>query len=268
MRYAAFIFLACSFLQAQTLNQLSPAEKAAGWKLLFDGKTFQNWADPTKKSPPGDAWSIEDNCLKANTRPKIREDLFSVDKFHNFELEFDWKISKAGNSGVKYRIQRALPVGPRSIYSDAKRFEETVLAELKNPHTTRQTMQEEYVVGFEYQVIDDAENKDAKSTNLHTAGALYDMVAPTNVVLKPVGEFNHSRIVLKDNHVEHWLNGTKVVDAMLNSEAVKKSVAKRWTAGSPMYHLLVDQPERKCPISLQNHNDAAWFRNIKIRPLD
>lgn len=267
MKYSLLLLLLCPALFAQADNQLTAAEKAAGWKLLFDGKTFQNWADPSKRNPPGDAWSIEDGSLKANAKPKIREDLFSVDKYDNFELQFDWRISPAGNSGVKYRIQKAFPVGKKESYPGATKFEQMVNEELKNPHTRREQMQEEYVVGFEYQVIDDIANTDAKSTNLHTAGALYDMVAPSNVKLKPVGEFNHSLMIVKDDHVEHWLNGVKVVDAMLNSDAVKTSVARRWTSSSPLYHLLVDQPEKKCFISLQNHNDAAWFRNIKIRPL-
>ena len=86
-------------------NQLSPAEKAAGWKLLFDGKSYANWEDPTKKSPPGDSFIIEEGCLKAVAHPKIVEDLFTKDLFADFELEWDWKISHAGNSGVKYRIQ-------------------------------------------------------------------------------------------------------------------------------------------------------------------
>ena len=268
MKFASILLLTCATVAAQPANQLTSAEKAAGWKLLFDGKTYANWVDPTKKSPPGDAWSIEDGCLKANAKPHIREDLFSVEKFRDFELQFDWKVAKASNSGVKYRIQKAIPVGPKSAYPGAKRFEDTVLAELKNPHTRRQDQNEEYVVGFEYQVIDDLDNKDARSTPFHTAGALYDMVAPSNVRLKPVGEFNHSTIVVKGNHVEHWLNGVKVVDAMLDSDAVKAASAKRWTQGSAMYDLLVKQPQKLCPISLQNHDDAAWFRNIKIRRLD
>src|SRR5947209_20282345 len=82
-------------------NQLTPQEKAGGWKLLFDGKTYAGWEDPTKKSPPGDSFTIEDGCLKATSHPKIEEDLFTQETFADFELQFDWKISPRGNSGVK-----------------------------------------------------------------------------------------------------------------------------------------------------------------------
>src|SRR5258708_23931763 len=74
-------------------NQLSTAEKSGGWKLLFDGKSYQGWEDPSRKSPPGDSFTIEDACLKATSHPRIEEDLFTKDTFADFELEFDWKIS-------------------------------------------------------------------------------------------------------------------------------------------------------------------------------
>src|SRR5437879_13815294 len=86
-------------------NTLNPEEKSAGWILLFDGKSMKGWEDPRLKTPPGDSWTIEDGCLKATSKPRIREDLFSSQTFRDFELVFDWRISPAGNSGVKYRIQ-------------------------------------------------------------------------------------------------------------------------------------------------------------------
>ncbi len=103
--------LLCSIsmgLFAQTtlaLNTLTSAEKKAGWNLLFDGQSMNHWVDPRQKIPAGDAWTIEDYCLKANRRPHITEDLFSEDLYRDFELAFDWRISQGGNSGVKYRIQ-------------------------------------------------------------------------------------------------------------------------------------------------------------------
>src|SRR5947208_11144198 len=86
-------------------NELTPQEKSAGWRLLFDGKTYANWEDPTKKSPPSQAFTIEDGCIKSLPHPLIDEDLFTKQLFRDFELEFDWKISPGGNSGIKYRIQ-------------------------------------------------------------------------------------------------------------------------------------------------------------------
>ena len=86
-------------------------------------------------------------------------------------------------------------------------------------------------------------------------------------MLRPVGEFNHSRIVLKGNKVEHWLNGVKVVDSSLDSPDAMAGINRRWTLSPGMKEMLGRQPKKDCPISLQNHGDAAWFRDIKIRPL-
>lgn len=244
-------------------NQLTPAEKAAGWRLLFDGKSFANWEDPARRSPPGDSFVIEDGCLKAVAHPKIVEDLFSRQLFRNFELEWDWKISPGGNSGVKYRIQDHLIVSPQKM----ARFEDQLNASF-DPRLPRTEKSDDYVVGFEYQLVDNSSNPDAtRGGKLHQAGALYDVVAPSEDATKPAGQFNHSRLVLRGDHVEHWMNGVKVVDASLKDPVVAAAMSKRWGADSPVTKLLVDQPRKDCPISLQNHNDAAWFKNIKIHPL-
>src|SRR5437763_11817035 len=101
--------MAAALLAAASLhaadNQLTPQERSAGWTLMFDGKTYTHWVDPTRKSPPQTSFTIEDGCLKSTPHPTIDEDLFSEDTFADFELEWDWKISPRGNSGLKYRIQ-------------------------------------------------------------------------------------------------------------------------------------------------------------------
>ena len=125
-------------------NQLTAQEKAAGWRLLFDGKTFANWVDPTKKSPPGDSFIIEDGCLAATDHPKIVEDLFTTETFRDFELEFDWKISPRGNSGVKYRIQ------DHQFLLDERRggrFEDRANASMRNRRTDRPAKGQDYVIG-------------------------------------------------------------------------------------------------------------------------
>lgn len=253
-----------AYAQAKSpINSLTPQEKRDGWILLFDGKTMDHWVDPRQKTPPGDAWSIEDGCLKANAHPRITEDLFSQDKYRDFELEFDWRISPRGNSGVKYRIQDHLWVP----HTPGIRFEQTVENAFKHRITERQDHGQDYVVGFEYQITDDSSNRDALSNPKHTAGALYDMVAPSSAASKPVGEFNHSRIVVRGNHVEHWLNGVKVVDSTLNGAAEMQGIERRWSVAPQVLDLLSKQPQKDCPISLQNHDNDAWFRNIKIRRL-
>jgi hypothetical protein len=243
---------------------LTPDEQKAGWVLLFDGKTMNGWDDPRLKSPAGDAWTIEDGCLKANKHPRITEDLFTKGEFRDFELAFDWRISPRGNSGVKYRIQKHLFLVPEWT----EKFEKIVERSFQEPVTERPNRGQDYVIGFEYQVIDDDLNADARSGLKHTAGALYDMVAPSAKVTKPVGEFNHSILVVRGNHVEHWMNGVKVVDSALNSPDAMQGIKSRWGVAPHVYQLLATQPKKDCQISLQNHGDEAWFRNIKIRKLD
>lgn len=245
-------------------NELTAQEKKDGWKLLFDGKTFANWEDPTKKTPPGDSFVIDNGTLRSVPRPKLDEDLFSAGTYGDFELVWDWKISPAGNSGVKYRIQDRvwLTGGGRG-----QKFEDTVNAAMKDRKTARPERGQEYVIGFEYQMLDNEKNPDARRGTNHRAGALYDMISPTKDATKPVGEWNHSRLVVKGDHVEHWLNGEKVVDGSLKDPQGAKNTAQRWGADSPVTRLLVDQPRKECQISLQNHNSDAWFKNIKIRKL-
>src|SRR5580658_5050680 len=259
-------FCAVLFVTAATAadNRLTAAEKAEGWRLLFDGNSYANWVDPAMKSPPGDSFAIEDGCLRAVAHPKIVEDLFTQDAFTDFELVFDWKISSAGNSGIKYRIEDHLYVKQER----GAKFEDTLNASF-NPRLERTAKGQDYVVGFEYQLVDNQKNSDAtRGGALHQAGALYDVQAPSKDATKPVGEFNHSRLVVRGDHVEHWMNGEKVVDASLKSPAVAAAMAKRWGTTSPVYDLLVRQPRKRCPISLQNHGDDAWFKNIKIRVLE
>ena len=244
-------------------NTLTPEEKSAGWILLFDGKSMKGWVDPAKHNPPGDGWTIEDGCLKSKGKPRYREDLFTTQSFTDFELVFDWRISPGGNSGIKYRIQDhffVLPAKPNEAF--AARVQRSVEQPLCRPAGG-----EDYVVGFEYQLTDDIGNTDAKSDGRHISGALYDMVPPGANVGRPVGEFNHSRIVLRGNHVEHWLNGTKVVDSSLDSPVAMAAIEKRWGKTPSVRDMLAKQPKKDCPISLQNHGDEAWFRDIKIRKL-
>jgi hypothetical protein len=251
--------LACCAAGDRPPNALTAGEKSHGWTLLFDGKTMDGWDDPRLKTPPGDAWTIEDGCLKANAHPRITEDLFTVDTFGDFELEFDWRISPGGNSGVKYRIQDHRFVAPMK-----GTFEQSVEQSFRHPVGQRPARGQDYVIGFEYQVID---NSDVRNSPKQMAGALYDMVAPSTQTARPVGEFNHSRILVRGNHVEHWMSGVKVIDTALDSPEALEGIKTRWGIAPHVYELLAMQPKRDCPISLQNHGADAWFRNIKIRRL-
>ena len=249
-------------------NQLTPEEKSAGWKLLFDGKSMKGWADSAGKPMKSDAWAVEDRSLKPRSKPTLAEDLFTKETFTDFELVFDWKISPGGNSGVKYRIQDHIYMDRDRQPGVPRKFEIVVDDFSRNRLTERPKGKgQDYVVGFEYQVIDNAKNADALSSQTHSAGALYDIAAPSKDATKPVGEWNHSRLVVKGSHVEHWLNSEKVVDTSVAPEVVRPLLAKRWGQTPVVLDLLSDQPRKACPISLQNHDDEAWFRNIKVRRL-
>ncbi len=236
----------------------------SGWIELFDGKTMAGWEDPREKTPPGDGWTIDDGCLKAIRNPHITEDLFTKELFHDFELVFDWRVARASNSGVKYRIQDRVFLK----FGAAKKFEDVVNLSVQNRPQDRPARGQEYVVGFEYQVLDNTANEDAKNGTDHMAGALYDIAGPSKDVTRPVGQFNQSRLIVKGNHVEHWLNGVKLVDTQLDSPTAVARIARRWGSGSPVYEEMAKQPKKDCPISLQNHGGDAWFRNIKIRRLE
>jgi hypothetical protein len=260
VKWPVLALAACACL-AQP-NRLTTEEKAAGWILLFDGQTMNGWEDPARKSPPGDAWTIEEGCLKARAKPRIHEEIFTTAAFGDFELLFDWRISPAGNSGVKYRIQDSVFLRDEKV----KRFEDLVELSLKNRGPRRERGQD-YVIGFEYQVIDNRGHRDALRGVKQQAGALYNLVGPSRDASRPVGEWNQARIVLRGSRAEHWLNGAKVLEVALDAPEIAEGLAQRWGAGSGVYDLLTRQPRRECPISLQNHNDDAWFRNIRIRRL-
>ncbi|MGA1997989.1 MAG: DUF1080 domain-containing protein [Bryobacteraceae bacterium] len=262
---AMICFLAAAARLWGADNQLTTQEKADGWILLFDGHSFAGWEDPARKSPTGDSFTIADGCLRATPHPRIDEDLFTERTWGDFEFDFDWKISPAGNSGVKYRIQDRI-----FLLSELKpRFEDLANDSALHRRADRPARGQEYVVGFEYQITDNAANPDAvRNGPLHRTAALYDISAPLKDATRPVGEFNRSRLIVKGKHVEHWLNGEKVVDAGLDAPEVAAAMAKRWGAGTPIYKLLVGQPRQQCRISLQNHNDEAWFKNLKIRELN
>ncbi|MBL8179791.1 MAG: DUF1080 domain-containing protein [Bryobacterales bacterium] len=268
MRFATLFAVACISLLAADANSLTPAEKAAGWRLLFDGKTLNGWEDTGKKDPPGKSWTIEDGCIKSQPKPGLREDLFTTESFSDFELVFQWKISPGGNSGLKYRIQDRFFLNEALIRTGKfKRFEDLANDAIATRSVLREQATQEYIVGFEYQVIDDSGHADARRGAFYQAGALYDMIAVTQKTAKAPGEFNDARIVVRGKHMEHWLNGVKVAEGDLGSPDAAAKAAKRWGTSSPIYKALADVPKLKTPIALQNHNDAAWFRGIKIRTL-
>jgi len=257
---------------AQSLNTLTAEEQRDGWILLFDGKSFDGWVDPNRKDPPAHAWEVADGCIKTVPHSATREDLMSARKFRDFELVFDWKVAPGANSGVKYRIQDLVFMDADKLKRGVS-FEQQVEYEYQNRPSDRRTVRagghyEEYPVAFEYQVIDSARHPDALRGPAYRAASLYGMSPVTAFADHPQGEWNTGRIVLHGKHIEHWLNGVKVVDSALDASDVRAAIEKRWRNAPGVRQLLLDQPVPDSPIALQHHVDEAWFRNIKIRPLE
>lgn len=236
-RICAALLLTALAVAAAEPNRLTDAERRDGWRLLFDGATTAGWEEITGKPFPSNCWTVEDGALKALVRTDGFQDIRTHDTFRSFELEFDWKILRDGNSGVKYLIQR--------------------VDEWKNA-AGRQARAR----GLEYQLADGT-NEDVGSDPRRVTGALYSVIAPSPAAPPKIAEFNHSRIVVKGSHVEHWLNGVKVVEFETGRPQVQKVLRGDLPKGSaPDAPLILESP-----ISLQNHSSPAWFRNIKIREL-
>ncbi len=243
---------------------------AGSWKKMFDGKSFAGWRDVRTLTVPGNGWTIEDGAIHSTKKPWINEDLFSLQEYTDFELEFDWKVSPHGNSGVKYRLQDAVFMN-ESIERPVKKFEETLRDEYTRHPSNRATLKptehgQLYTVAFEFQLIDDNNYSYKLKDDQHT-GALYSFIKPSQLMAKAPGEWNTGKLVVNGDHVEHWVNGTKVIDASLKSPAIEAGSKARWGATHPVYKLLTEQPKKKSPILLQNHGDEAWFKNLRIRTL-
>ncbi len=221
------VLLICGVVRAAepAVNTLTDTEKQAGWKLMFDG-TSAGWHTlGAKEMPKG--WNIDQDAL--HHLPKGGGgDLTTNEQYDNFELLFDWKVAPNANSGLKYRVQE------KTGQSSA--------------------------LGIEYQVID----QDGKADNQgkHAVASLYDVIAAKDAKPKPVGEWNQSKILIKGNHIEHWLNGTKTVEVEYGSDVWKEAVAKSKFKSNAAF-----ANPAKGHIILQDHGDEVWFRNMKIHEL-
>jgi len=220
--------LTMSAFGAQPLNTLTDAEKAVGWKLLFDGRSLQGWRLYNKKSAPGSGWKVENGLLKKLAKQR-GGDIITEAMFEDFDLTWEWRITPGGNNGVKYLVTEERPSAP----------------------------------GHEYQMIDDDGHPDGKLGAKRQTASFYEVLAPAaDKPLKPPGEWNSSRVLIRGNHVEHWLNGAKVLEYELGSDVVKAGVATSKFKNAPGFGTKI-----KGHIMLTDHQDECWFRNIKIREL-
>lgn len=205
------------------LPTLSWAEAPdSSWLNLLANDSLSQWKSQNGKKPPS-GWVLNKGVLHFDPSHGTRGSIFTRSHYQHFELQFEWKISKAGNSGVIYRSTKGR--------------------------------------GLEYQILDDQHHRDRQNAN-HRAASLYDLAAaPDNKPLKPYGQWNKSRILLVNNRLEHWLNGSKVVAMTIGSE----NWNKRFQASK--YRKLPNFGTKPGPILLQDHSDPVWFRHIRIRSI-
>jgi hypothetical protein len=223
---ALAILSATSLLaQATPPNALSADERADGFRLLFDGTSSTGWRGYREQTLPAN-WQVVDGAL---TRVATGPDIVSAEQFANFELRLQWKIEKGGNSGIMYRVSEDLE------------------------HT--------YETGPEMQVLDDANNREGADP-LTSAGANYGLYPARQGAVRPAGEWNDVRIVVDGAHVEHWLNGTRVVEYELWSSHWKARVAATKFRQWPRFGL-----NQAGHIALQEHDARVAYRSIRLKVL-
>ena len=237
---SASVFLAATSF-SQNDNMLTAKEKADGWKLLFDGKTFGGW-HTYGQSAAGKAWSVEGGTLYLNAEAEKKlasqetGDLVTNDEYENFDLKLDWKIGVKGNSGVIFYI-----------HEEPAKYEAT------------------YETGMEMQVLDNGtpikRGHDDARLYTHRAGDLYDLLAAKEAA-KPQGEWNHIEIVSKNGKLDFYMNGVRTLSTTMWNDYWKKMIAiskfKQWPAFGTF---------KKGKISLQDHGEDVWFKNIRIKTL-
>ena len=221
-----------------TKNKILAAEEKDGWKLLWDGKTTDAWRGARLDEFPDKGWKIEDGVLSVlssgGEESAAGGDIVTKELYGDFELKVDFKLTEGANSGIKYFVDTDINKGPGSS------------------------------IGLEYQILDDERHPDAKLGNhdgSRTVASLYDLIqADPNKPINAIGEWNTAHLIVKDNHVEHWLNGAKVLEYERKSDDYKKLVSESKYKKWPKFG-----EADKGHILLQDHGDLVSFRNVKIR---
>lgn len=224
-----------------TKNNLTQAEKDDGWKLLWDGETTEGWHGARLEDFPDHGWEIQDGVLtvlaSGGGESEAGGDIVTDSLYGDFDLQVDFRITEGANSGIKYYVDTELNKGEGSA------------------------------IGLEYQILDDERHPDAKLGNhegSRTMASLYDLIqADPAKPVNPIGEWNTARVLSRDGHVEHWLNGVKVLEYERGSEAYRQLVAESKYKVWPGF----GEAERG-NILLQDHGNRVSFRNIKIKTLN
>lgn len=237
--FTLFLFIPFA-LQAKD-NELTKQEIKDGWKLLFDGKSMDGWKGAFLSSFPEKGWEIKENALMVEPSNGAEStnggDIVTKQLFKNFELQVDFKLTTGANGGIKYFVDptQPKPADPKSA------------------------------IGLEFQLLDDAVHPDAKlgKDGDRKLGSLYDLIpAPVKKPIKPIGEWNTARIVSNGTHVEHWLNGVKLLEYERGSNAFKALVADSKYKAIMGFGLIT-----KGAILLQDHGNQVFYKNIKIKEL-
>ncbi len=203
-----------------------------GFTPLFDGKTLNGWRGYKKADAADTRWKVENGIL---TIPEIdgkdtrgNRDIISTGTYDNFDLRWEWKAAPGANSGLKYFVLE----------------------------------DESSAIGHEYQLIDDERHADAKIGPHRQTAALYDVLPATERPIKPAGEWNTSQVIVKGMHVEHWLNGKRVLQYELDSPALRAAIAK-----SKFKDIARFGKPQKGHLLIQDHGNQVWYRNVRIKPL-
>ena len=211
-------------------NTLTAAERKAGWILLFDGHSLDAWRGYKKPDATDSRWKVDDGALSLpadnGKDTHGQRDIITKETFEQFELSVEWKVALGANSGIKYFVLE----------------------------------DRDSAIGHEYQVIDDERHADAKVGPHRQTAAFYDVLPATERPVKPAGEWNTTRIVVRGQTVEHWLNEKKVLQYELNSPALNAAIEKSKFKGMERFG-----KRQNGHILLQDHGNQVWFRSIKIR---
>jgi hypothetical protein len=224
------------------------ADAPSPWRDLIGMNSFLGWRSPSGQTPVEGAWTVADGILTVRPYVHRRTDLWSEEEYGEFELEWEWKADKGANSGIKYWVQSAVTLVIVKEDEKWRTVKDPASAAPEEPTT-------EYSVGIEYQMADDAFEPTSLVRRDSRAGGIYGLIAPDPESVKPHGEWNRSRVLVKGGRIEHWLNGVCVVATGW------QALDERLAAGRASYRIA----KRRGPIALQYHQTVVSFRNMRIR---